>query len=133
MSKRFGRKQKRASQQRIAELEARLRKESIHHLYIPHGDEEEIDFDRITGFHETVSAQEGDQVRRELEIEVWNIDYALVERIYHDQIPVTYRGVRYVCKGCEIQRPYENPLQARRLTPDFSLDLRTRLSFVAIA
>ncbi len=96
MSSRFGRNQKRALGREIADLKARLLRESTAHAYIPFLRDKELAHLNVLDFSETENGGAGMRIERHLTLEIDHKSYKDVVRLANDCLPVQFRGRRYL-------------------------------------
>jgi hypothetical protein len=100
MSKRYGRKQKAAHRAEIAHLKGRLERESTEHMYLPHGDETDLEsIAHVVEWREEEDGSHNGMVYRTAWVVVDGPADALLD-IYYNQGVVQFKGRRYtVTKG----------------------------------
>ena len=124
MSKRYGRKQKFKHRKLIAELVARLSRESTEHMYLPRGDEPNLeDLARVTEYSVTELGGASMMIEREAQVTVEEIKdiYELVR----DQTPVQFQGKRYIIGNADYD--------VRTRFETFGGPVHCRLSLVGVA
>lgn len=95
MSKRYGRKQKFAHRTLIAELVARLSRESTAHMYRPGAGVPELEsIARVVGYSVTEYGGHGQRIERSATVMVEAIE--AVYEMVRNQTPVQFMGKQYI-------------------------------------
>ncbi len=95
MSKRYGRKQKAAHRAKIAELTARLGRESTAHMYLPADVPELTSYARVVGYSVTESGGAGQMIERSVTVTI-EITNQNIHEMARNQCPVQFMGKKYV-------------------------------------